>query len=305
MIGSKLATRHRSSAFVRISLLIYLLLIAYASWYPFIGWRDLGISPLAFLTAKLPYYWTVFDVWVNVAGYLPLGLLMVLVLPRRLHFVAAIVAATLIGMLTSGTMEAVQTFLPTRISDKLDFVINSIGTLIGGILGVMLRSQFDSDSKIFRLREYWFNRDASRGMVVVGLWPLAQLTPLSHLFGFGQLSTMTSTWLSKWFEQPINIVGWLTNEAQLTAEQYWMLETIVTACGLIGAGLTLLIVLRKGAPKFLLAVLLLLTTLLVKTFASALLFTPENAFVWLTPGALIGLLIGVLILIGFSFVPRN
>ncbi len=305
MIVPKLPTRHRSSSFVRISFLIYWLLIIYASWYPFTGWRDLGISPFAFLSARLPYYWTVFDVWVNVAGYLPLGLLAVLVLPRRLHFVIAIVLATLFGVLNSGVMEAVQTYLPTRVSDKLDFLTNSAGTLIGAVIGVQLRSWLDADSKILRLREYWFNRDASRGMVIVALWPCAQLTPLSHLFGFGQLSTMTSTWLSTWFEQPISISGWITNDAQLSVAQYWLVESIITACGLIGAGLMLLIVLRKQAPKFVLVSLLLAATLLIKTMASALLFTPENALVWLTPGALTGLLIGILLLAALSFSPHQ
>lgn len=38
-----------ASSFARVSLLIYLLLIIYASWYPFAGWRDLGLTPFAYL----------------------------------------------------------------------------------------------------------------------------------------------------------------------------------------------------------------------------------------------------------------
>ena len=84
-----------SSSFARVSLLIYLLLIVYASWYPFTGWRDVGLSPWAFLSAPLPHYWTLFDVWTNVVGYMPLGLLTALVLPRTIPAVVTVLLAAL------------------------------------------------------------------------------------------------------------------------------------------------------------------------------------------------------------------
>jgi hypothetical protein len=37
------------------------LLVAYGSLYPFAGWRDTGVDPLAFLTAGWPRYFTGFD----------------------------------------------------------------------------------------------------------------------------------------------------------------------------------------------------------------------------------------------------
>ena len=49
--------------------LIYVVLVVYASLYPFEGWRDQGIAPWAFLASPLPKYWTGFDVAANVAGY--------------------------------------------------------------------------------------------------------------------------------------------------------------------------------------------------------------------------------------------
>ena len=62
----------------RAALLAYLLLIVYASWFPFTGWRSTGLSPFAFLNMQPQRYWTGFDVMVNVVGYMPLGVLMVL-----------------------------------------------------------------------------------------------------------------------------------------------------------------------------------------------------------------------------------
>ncbi|QRX84100.1 VanZ family protein [Glaciimonas sp. PAMC28666] len=309
MTGSSLIIERRSSSqsssFARVSLLIYLLLIIYASWYPFSGWRDVGLTPWAFLSAPLPHYWTVFDVWTNVLGYMPLGLLTVLVLPRKISLVWTVILVTVAGILFSGVMEAVQTYLPTRVSSNLDLLTNSIGAMLGSILGAIFRYRFGPESKLLLLRERWFNREASHGMVMVALWPVAQLAPLNHLFGFGQVTSMLSSWLSDWFEQPIDLAAWMTNDVQLSAEQYWMTESIITACGLIAAGLMLLILLRKGAPKVALTLFLIWVTLSVKAFASALLFTPENVLVWLTPGALTGLLVGAVILVALSFTPQR
>ncbi|AMP07535.1 hypothetical protein GN109_18155 [Collimonas pratensis] len=295
-----------ASSFARVSLLIYLLLIIYASWYPFAGWRDLGLTPFAYLSAPFPHYWTVFDVWTNVAGYLPLGMLMVLSLPRwrRWSPYWAVLLATIAGVLVSSSMEAVQTFLPTRVASNLDLITNSVGALLGAMLGVVLRPRFGPDSRLLQLRERWFNREASQGMVVVALWPLAQIYPLSHLFGFGQVTSMLSSWLSDLTEQPVDLQGWITNDFQFSADQYWLTETIITACGLTGAALTFLILLRQQAPKLPLSLLLVFLTLMSKTLATALLFAPDNALVWLTPGSFGGLLIGGLMLSGLAYAPQ-
>ena len=45
--------------------LMYVVLVVYASLYPFAEWRDQGIAPWAFLWAPLPRYWTGFDVAIN------------------------------------------------------------------------------------------------------------------------------------------------------------------------------------------------------------------------------------------------
>ena len=44
-------------------------LVAYASLYPFKGWWVQGISPIAFLWAPFPQYWTAFDLVSNLVGY--------------------------------------------------------------------------------------------------------------------------------------------------------------------------------------------------------------------------------------------
>ena len=80
--------------------LMYAVLIVYASLYPFSEWRDQGMAPWVFLTAPLPKYWTAFDVWTNIVGYVPFGALLTLSALRsgkakQLVFVALLGAAML------------------------------------------------------------------------------------------------------------------------------------------------------------------------------------------------------------------
>ena len=291
------------SPFSRAALLAYTFLIVYACWYPFSGWQDIGIHPLAYLSAPFPYYWTVFDLATNVIGYAPFGLLLVLAMHPRVKGVPAVLAATLAAGLMSCAMEAVQTYLPTRVASNLDLCTNIAGALIGAIAGAALRYRLLESSRLLDLRQRWINDDAGRGLVVVGLWPLAQIYPVSHFFGLGQLFGALSGWLSALLEQPIDIAALLFNGASLSSDQYWLSEVVITVCGLLGGVLTLLVVLRKKAPRLRLALLLVGSALLVKIFASALFFAPENALVSLTSATQRGLLIGAGLLLPLAFLP--
>jgi VanZ family protein len=294
----------RGSAVSRAALLAYLLLIVYASWYPFSGWRDTGLSPLAFLVPGMPRYWTVFDVVVNVVGYIPLGMLLVLALYPYLRGIAAIIGAAILGLLLSALMESVQTYLPSRVPSSLDFLTNSAGALVGAFIGLAGARSYLNESRLYQTRQRWFAPNASQGLVLLALWPLAQIYPLGYMFGHGQLLPIFSEWLSKWLDADIDLVAMLRPGAAMSVEQYWLSETVITACGMTGAVLTMLCLLNRGAPRSRLMIAMLAAALLVKTLSSSLLFTPDNAFVWITPGAQGGFLIGVIMLAGLAFAPQ-
>jgi len=294
-------TSPSASPFARAALMAYLLLIVYASWYPFTGWQEIGVSPLAFLTAPFPRYWTLFDVLTNVVGYLPFGALVVLALYPHVRGAAAWLLASLAGVLVSGCMEAVQTFLPSRVSSNVDFLTNAAGAGVGALLGLLLTRPLLQHGRLRLLRQRWFAPEASRGLIVVALWPLAQIYPQAFLFGHGQWLPILSDWLSSWLSMPIDLGDLLRRGAELSVEQYWLSETIITACGMTGAVLTLLSLLNKEAPKLALALALLAVALTVKSLACALLFAPDNAVVWLTPAALGGILIAGIMLSGLIF----
>ena len=294
----------RGSPIARAALLAYLLLIIYASWYPFTGWRDSGLPLFTFLNLAKQRYWTGFDVGVNVFGYVPLGVLLVLSVYPRLRGIWAVLLAALGGILVTVTMEAVQNFLPSRVPSNLDLITNAGGCLLGALLGAWWAPGLLDRSRLFQLRRRWFAPYASQGLVLVALWPLAQIYPQSYLFGHGQVLPIVSGWLSRWFDSDIDLVSMLRPGAPMTVEQYWLSETIITACGMTGAVLTLMCLVRRSAPRFLLMVIFLAAALLVKALASSLLFRPDNAFVWVTPGAEGGFIIGMIMLAGLVFAPQ-
>jgi hypothetical protein len=222
----------------------------------------------------------------------------------RIKGLLAIAFTLVCGVLISGTMEAVQSYLPSRVPSNLDLFTNVTGCGIGAVLGALSARRVLDQSHLYRLRQRWFARHASQGLVLLALWPLAQLYPQGYLFGQGQLLPILSEWLSWSIDGNIDLATWLHLDTVLTVQQYWLSETIITACGMTGAGLTLLCVLRRTAPKGVLVAALLVAAVLAKTMASALLFSPQNAFVWITPGAQGGFLVGLLMLGGLAFAPH-
>ena len=124
------------------------------------------------------------------------------------------------------------------------------------------------------------------------------------MIGHGQLLPIVSECLSQWMDTDIDLVAMLRPGAAMSVEQYWLSETVITACGMTGAVLTMLCLLNRGAPRTRLMIAMVAAALLLKTLSSSLLFAPENAFVWITPGAQGGFLIGVIMLAGLAFAPQ-
>ncbi|MGB4347106.1 MAG: VanZ family protein [Burkholderiaceae bacterium] len=297
------STAAKASALARIGLLFYMLLVVYASWYPLSGWRDNGLLPWSYLFEHMPRYWTRFDFAANVLGYIPLGALAVLALYPLLRTLPALVLTLVCGLLLTVLMEAVQTYLPTRVASNLDVLTNTLGLAIGAGLGSWARRYVLEQSRLRMLRDHWFSDQASRGLIVIGLWPLAQIYPQAYLFGHGQVLPTLSAWLTDWLDTPVDLSQLFWSEYNVSVEQYLLAEVIITACCMTGAVLTLLCQMRSNAPKIRMALLLVLSALAVKAMASAILFTPDNAFTWFTPSAAGGLLIGAIMLGGLSYAP--
>ena len=296
--------RHmRSSPFARVSLAAYLFLILYASWYPFTGWRANNLSALPDVIRAWPRYWTVFDVTTNILGYIPFGTLIVFALYPRIHRWWAVVVAVVFSATVSATAELVQYFIPSRVTSLLDFLTNAGGATLGAIAGALLTPLIMQKGRLQLLRKQWTYQESSREIVILGLWPMAQLYPQAYLFGMGEIFPLISQKLSLFFDMDIDLSAFFLQGIEPNADIYLLAEAFITACGCTGAILICLSLLNRHAPKMMLSLLLLLLAVVCKSLASALLFNPEYAFAWFTPGARGGLMISMIMLYGFSFAP--
>lgn len=298
-------TQTHASPFARTCLVAYLVLIVYASWFPFSGWQINNLSALTDVLQQWPRYWGGFDAGVNIVGYIPLGILLVFSLYPKLRGVGVVCTTALLGGLISLGMECVQYFLPSRVTSLLDVLTNFSGATIGALLGVRLSPTVLEKGRLRLLQKQWLRNESSRQLVVLGLWPLAQIYPQAYLFGLGQLLPILSAWTEDILEIDIDLGELLRQGIDLSAEEFLLSETLITACGCTGAILLCLSLFNRHAPKFALSITLLAMAFSVKSLASALMFQPEHAFIWLTPGAQGGLLISAIMLYGFSYAPHQ
>jgi VanZ family protein len=267
------------------------LLIAYASLYPASGWRDPGGSPFAFLDAAWPRYVTWFDLAANFLGYLPYGLLCALALLARLPAAAALAVATLSGALLSLSLEALQSYIPTRIASNVDLLANLAGAAAGAAIAVRYAPRLLEAEPVHRLRTLAFAQGAASdlGLTLLGLWLFAQLNPASLLFGTGDLRDLFS-----------GAVG-----ERHAVELFVSVEAVTTAANLAAVALLASAGLREGAPVRRLVAGLIFTALVVKTAAFAILMRAEDEFAWLTPGALIGVAAGLAAAYAAMELPRT
>ncbi len=160
--------------------LIYALLIVYGSLYPFLGWRGPFDAALDFVSAPWSRYVTRSDIITNLLVYLPLGGLTARALRYRLNPWLAFLAATLVGVLLSFGMETLQAWLPGRVSSRLDWLLNSLGTALGALAAALVQGRWRPLRRLLMVRRRWFlpGPTADLGLLVLGLWALTQLIPL-------------------------------------------------------------------------------------------------------------------------------
>lgn len=275
-----IAPATRAPTLARYLALAYLTLVVYASLHPFSGWRDLGLSPLVFLDAAWPRYWTVFDLSINALAYLPLGFLLALTLARLPGRLSPAIAATLLAALLSLCLESLQTWLPTRVSSNLDLASNSIGAAIGALLGVWHGERFFIRVAALQRRFLAPVPHAELSLVMLGLWLLTQLSPEMLLFGAGDLR---------------QLIG-LTPAVAYAANSFFVIETMLIISNTVAIGLIARTLLTNKRPPHLVLAMFFALALSIRTLAAAVLVSPQDAFIWLTPGSGLGLLIGFAIL---------
>lgn len=288
----------RTSPLARGACAVYAWLLLYSGLAPWSGWRDLGVGPLAYLGAPVPRHLTAFDLLVNVLAYLPLGVLLVLAVHPRLRGAFAVLLALAAGLLLSATIEALQTYLPSRVPSNIDLLTNGAGAFAGGLLAAPFASSLIDRGRLAELRLRWFERRPALLLLLVALWPIAQVYPEPMLFGSGDLRGILGA--------AVAALGghWPSIDAAgFGPAEFVLAEAFVVAAALLAVGLAFASAMRPAAPRTTLLIALLLVALAAKTLAHGTLFGPERALAWLTPGAYGGLAIGLLTLLAASAGP--
>ena len=264
--------------------LAYLLTIVYASLQPFRNWRLPAADVYSFLTAPWPYFITLKDVLINVAAYVPLGFMLALGLRLGMGPVVAVIAGLLLAVATSIAMESMQMFLPARIASNVDVLANSLGALIGALAAPLFLPSRALGARVGALRDRLFvpGALADIGLVLICLWLAAQLSPWAQAFATGDLRETFD--LSPLFTYtPVRLIA---------------TESAVVFFNVLGVGLLLSVLLRRGIRRGAAIGVAIAAALALKMLASVLLGKPQGLWAWVTPGTLLGLLVGSILIRG-------
>lgn len=261
------------------STMVWALLLAYASLYPFFPLR--APAPDAFLAFFLPPRYVLrSDIAFNVVAYVPLGTLLCLYFRNRGERGWAIARAVGIAAAFSLAMEMVQLFIPNRVASMYDLFANAGGALLGALA---FADPFYSmgTRPLGELRERLVIPGAwgDAALVLVMLWLLAQLNPALPFFGAGDIGGAP--------------------EGHLDA-----LKWIAAGIGICGFGLFVSTILKAESGSLRITLMLLTAALWLKfAFASIMLqphFTPETV----AGGRVLGLAGGVLLFAAVRRAPR-
>ncbi|QHJ01559.1 VanZ family protein [Xylophilus rhododendri] len=268
-------------------------LIVYASLYPFGEWRDQGIAPWAFLGAPLPRWWTGFDVTANVLGYAPLGFLLALAALRSGRGVRGILLLTCCAALLSLTLEAMQSYLPSRVPSNVDLALNAAGSAIGALLAWSLE-RIGGVAHWNRLRERWFIEESRGALALLALWPMALLFPVAVPFGLGQVLERLEDSLGELL-QDTPFFDWLPAHVDEMPPLSPSSQLVCVALGLVVPCLLGYCIARHWRLRIGMALGALVIGSLVTALSAALSYGPVHAWEWLTLPVQVGLALGMLL----------
>ena len=287
----------------------WLALIAYASLFPFVGWRwPPGAHLVDLLRLPWPRYFIAFDIVGNLVAYAALGLL---VCVARLRHGAgmglALASAALAGTALSYAMELTQTLLPQRVPSLLDWLLNTAGAVAGALLaGAAQRLGLLAHWQA--ARERWLERGGGGALALLVLWPVALLFPTPVPLGLGQVGDGLRDWLIdllagvRWAEP---LVNWLDAAADAAPTLSPLGEGLAVALGLLGPCLLAYAASRPGWHRLALALMLGALAVGATAVSTALNFGPDHAMAWQTPATLAAMGVGLLLACAAAGLPRR
>jgi VanZ family protein len=267
----------------------YATFIIYASLSPFFGWQEQGLEFWAVLTSPLGLTYSGFDALSNLLAYFPFGLLLALTLRTYFGSGRSVLLATLLAMALSVTMEYLQMYLPMRTSSNVDILINSIGALAGASLAVSIeqRAWFARMTE-WRIGLFRHGSGVDFGLALLMLWMFAQINPSLPMLGNVFITEPAYRMFVAMPEEPFN-----------------MWESLAVALNLLMLGALLLTLLRIRRHVVMGLVIMLSVVALAKFIAAALLLKSWALLLWLNGEALLGIVVGVLLITGIAWMPQT
>jgi VanZ family protein len=279
--------------------LLYAALVVYASLYPFSDWRDQGIAPWSFVDAPVHPYWTGFDVATNMLGYGPLGALLALGMMRMETVRHPVFMALATVALLSFFMETLQSYLPTRVPSREDFLLNSLGGGLGAVVAWVME-RVGAIARWSRIRRRWFVKDASGGMALLATWPMALLFPASVPFGLGQVLDRVTLFFQEYLQDsPFALPVSVDQQGSFTP----VTELLCVVLGLLIPCLLGYCIIHRAWRRALFVVFVFLVGVGVTSLSAAMSWGPLHAWAWLGLATRIGLVLALIIALLLVAIP--
>jgi len=267
---------------------LYAAAVAFASLQPFGDWMTPLPDTPFWLFGPYPPKTSRFDLIANFLTYLPLGVFASL-MSRRATPLGCMLLALVTGAAVSFVMETMQWYMPPRYANIIDFVANSLGALAGGVLGAAYtRSPLRAALHEARLRLVLPGTIGDVGVALLAMWLVAQFNPAIPPFALT-------------FD-PEPVLGLAAERAHDLAAT--LIEAAQSAFQLLGIALFAALLVRERRFAGGAALLLVGLALLVKGGAAMLLLKPAVFASWLSPGVLLGVAAGALLLFPATLLPR-
>ena len=266
----------------------YVLFIIYASLSPFVGWREQGLAFSDVLQAPLLLTYTAFDAVINLLSYLPLGLLVALLLRIHSGAAASVIFSTCLCVMLSACMEYLQMYLPSRTSSNLDVLTNGMGAFTGAVLAASMTTWRPFFSRLTQWRNEFFHhgKEMDFGLALLALWVFGQINPSLPMLG--------NVFISEAVRQPF---------VTLLPAPFDGWESAAVTLNLLMLG-TLMLTLLRTTRDLVIALLTILSLVALAKFITAVLLLKSWAvLLWVSSEAVIGILLGMLLL--FTAIPLS
>ena len=200
-------------------------------------------------------------------------------------------------------MEALQTYLPSRVPSNVDFVLNVAGALLGAVVAAALEMAGAIDHW-GRFRGRWFVADARGALVLLALWPFALLFPAAVPFGLGQVLERMEAALADWLlDTPF--LEWMPIRDVELQPLVPGAELICVALGALIPCLLGYSVIQSMARRALFALAAIAVGVGATALSAALSWGPVHAWAWLSLPVQLGLLAGMVLAVALLPAPRR